>query len=343
MQTKKTIWQVVDSRTFGGIETHIVELCDGLQCQNELCDVLILKQYDTVCPLQDALKQRNINSQFVKSLCSSQSPISLLYHLLKSEQPKLIHAHGYKASLYCKLLGKLTNTPVIVTYHAGETPSGKVRFYDFLDRYSACLANHNFVVSHQIANKVPCKTQLLKNFIALPSPCTTKAKTIGFVGRLSHEKGPDIFIQIAASFPKTEFILFGDGPMRDKLERQATDNVIFAGFQDMSLQWQKMDILLMPSRFEGLPMTTLEAMARGIPVIATQVGALDQVIDSGTNGWLCQSENELIKALHSWLSFDQRQKMNMESNAISTIREKFSTDVVIPLILKTYNHFDLQN
>jgi len=110
--------------------------------------------------------------------------------------------------------------------------------------------------------------------------------TIGYFGRLSLEKGPDLFVQIAKRLadrhagvhPSLRFILAGDGPAREtvhKLVRGAESFIEMPGFvKEVRSLMSRADIVVLPSRIDGMPAAVLEAQALGIPVVASAVGVM---------------------------------------------------------------------
>jgi glycosyltransferase involved in cell wall biosynthesis len=126
---------------------------------------------------------------------------------------------------------------------------------------------------------------------------------VGFAGRLVPVKRVDLFIQTARyildNYPdlKFSFHIFGDGPMRDELEtlskKLKTDDIIrFEGHcADIHREIQKLDVLLMTSDHEGLPMILLESMALRTPIIAHAVGGISNLLDHGTCGVLVLEHN----------------------------------------------------
>ncbi|WP_025639090.1 glycosyltransferase family 4 protein, partial [Vibrio parahaemolyticus] len=225
---------------------------------------------------------------------------------------------------------------LVSTYHAGESSSGKLWLYDGLDRCSGYLSDHCFAVSKSIQDKVLCPSQLLNNFVALPS-MNNHYQEISFVGRLSHEKGADQFIELAKACPDYRFSIYGDGPERQNLETTAPANVIFHGHQtDMNAVWENISVLIISSRFEGLPMAALEAMARGIVVISLKVGRLPDIIQTGNNGFIADDVPALALNLQHWMAMEKSQQERIRKNARQTIVEQFSTESVIPVLLTQY-------
>ncbi|MCG9557809.1 glycosyltransferase family 4 protein [Vibrio kanaloae] len=352
------IWLLIDSQTFGGIETHVIELAIGLIEHKQKVRVVLLTKFNPPPPIITRLNQLQLPYCHLCELApNSQNALSQLKQAITEYQPSFIHAHGYKASIVSKII-KLTTTPnklrQISTYHAGEKPRGKVWLYDFIDRYSGFISNRSLVVSDKIRDKIPTKTTLLNNFISIPEQSCSSCKSnsaehcvleentttydIGFVGRLSHEKAADRFVMLARSNPNQQFHIFGDGPERQSLECNQPANLTFHGHQtSMEKAWQTIDVLVVPSRYEGLPMAALEAMARRIPVIATAVGNLPQLIEHQTNGYLAQSEAELHTCLQNWINLPLQDKSTVGDKARSTIIERYSPQAVIPQILKCYS------
>ena len=122
--------------------------------------------------------------------------------------------------------------------------------------------------------------------------------TIGIVGRLARQKGHTFLFAAARGilekFPGARFVVIGEGPDRKSLEVMAADlgitnSVCFAGYRgDMPNVYAGLDLMVLPSLDEGLPMTLLEAMAAKRAVIASAVGAVPEVIEHGQNGLLVQ-------------------------------------------------------
>jgi glycosyltransferase involved in cell wall biosynthesis len=122
------------------------------------------------------------------------------------------------------------------------------------------------------------------------------AKVVGGVGRLNYQKNFPLFLDVAARIRRKDsnvaFVLAGDGPERRALEAQTRslglgDAVRFAGLvPDMTTLYPAIDLLLMPSRFEGLPLALLEAMAMEIPAVASAVDGIAEIIENGRDGLL---------------------------------------------------------
>jgi glycosyltransferase involved in cell wall biosynthesis len=115
---------------------------------------------------------------------------------------------------------------------------------------------------------------------------------VGLVGRLSREKRPDVFIRACEAVPSGRFVIVGDGPLKEESVRLAdalgvAGKVSFLGhLDDVGPVYRDLDVLVLTSDFEGTPLVVLEAMAHGLPVVATTVGDVPVLIRDGREGFL---------------------------------------------------------
>lgn len=340
MHTRTTqIWLLIDSSQIGGIETHILQLAKGLQDHAQSVQVFFIRCYPNH-PIYNLLEQKKIQYSFL-----DKSPLSLIQSIMQ-QRPAIIHTHGYKAGILGRLSSFVTNTPCVSTFHAGEKPTGKVRLYDWIDRASAGLSSQSLAVSELVSARLYTRNQIMNNFVDITQAKPSCGREIAFVGRLSQEKGPDTFLDIARNLNTLDFDVYGDGPMADTLKNESPKNVTFHGFQpDMDSVWSSISLLIISSQYEGLPMAALEAMARGIPVISFDVGALHTVIDHGRNGWLATSSNhlELSHYISLWLDTCEEEKQAMRLRAIQKIQDNFSQQIMIPKYINIYKNISKSN
>ncbi|WP_047043937.1 glycosyltransferase family 4 protein [Vibrio mexicanus] len=337
-----SIWLVIDSNTFGGIETHVLELADGLSQHNEPVAVVFLKDYGGENQLEGKLEARGVPSLFLNRIYPKHSILKAFHELLKVHSPTVVHAHGYKSSIITKL-AKVSSSKSewkqISTYHAGETPKGRVWLYDALDRYTSFISDHSLAVSNKIQKKLISRSKRLNNFINLGGLSSTQGSEIAFVGRMSHEKAPDRFMALAQEFPDVTFHCYGSGPMEDELRQaNSNNNVLFHGHQtNMEKVWKQIDVLIICSRYEGLPMAALEAMARGIVVIAMDVGDLAKLIEHQDNGFIGSNMQELKNHLSHWLNLNAFEQNEIRTKAQLTIEKHYSQQAIIPQFLSLYH------
>ena len=333
--TKHNIWLLLDSSKAGGIESHVLQLAKGLQEHGEAPLVVFLTDYGEH-PLRKQLQQDGI------SHTTLDGRLLTLFHKLRQARPTLLHTHGYKAGIFGRLSAWVNNIPVFSTYHAGEIASGKLALYDRLDRLTAVFADNVYAVSPQIAKRLSGTVKVSDNFVNTTNLQDSRGKQIAFVGRVSSEKGPDYFACLAERMTDTLFHLYGGGPQLSALAENCPNNLQLHGHQDdMDAVWKKIGLLVIPSRYEGLPMAALEAMARGIPVLAYRVGALDKLIQHNHNGWLIAPGDleQLAVHIELWQEMSESGKQGMQYAAKNTIAEKFSSKVAIPKLIANYRKF----
>jgi glycosyltransferase involved in cell wall biosynthesis len=325
------VWLLLDSRSFGGVESHVLALAAALCVRNIPARVVFLKDHGP--------------HPMVPALAAAAIPCSVLAGgwrglaaALAAAPPALLHTHGYKVGIFGRLLSRWQGFPCVSTYHAGEPGPGMVRYYNILDRATARLAGGLVAVSTPIARRLPGRTRVIDNFVPLAAAPTRFTRQVAFVGRLSEEKGPDLFCRLAAAVPGVEFVLYGDGPLRAELEA-AHPGVRFAGQQPaMAGVWGQVGLLCMSSRHEGLPMAALEAMAAGVPVAAFAVGALPGLIEHGHNGWLAPPLDlpALAAAVRTWADLDPAGRARVSRAAQATIAARYTPEAVLPRLLAVY-------
>jgi glycosyltransferase involved in cell wall biosynthesis len=162
-------------------------------------------------------------------------------------------------------------------------------------------------------------------------------RLIGTVGRLVPQKSTRTLLQAApqllAAEPSTRFVVVGDGPLLHELQAQARDlgieeSVRFLGYcDDLVSIYSALDVFVLPSRYEGFPISLLEAMAMGAPVVATNVIGISDALENGSNGLLVpyDSPGDLADAVLRLLS-DNSLRNTLRSNARNRIRDCYTRD-----------------
>ncbi|MEM7681742.1 MAG: glycosyltransferase [Planctomycetota bacterium] len=250
---------------------------------------------------------------------------------------RIWHAHDYKTNLLGRVVRRFHPMQLVSTMHGFTGETTRVRLYDKLDRWTLPRYDAVAAVSDRLYEQAlrfgigRDKLALIPNGVDIDDYQRTMTReqarlSIGLspdrpvvvvLGRLSPEKGQDRAIQALAQLDvehrQTELVLVGDGPCRVSLEQQAralgvAERVRFAGWSaDPRPYLQAADLLLLPSRTEGLPNAVLEAMATGLAVAAAPVGATPEALDHGRAG--CVLDQDPVgwpAALSMLLSNDDR-------------------------------------
>jgi glycosyltransferase involved in cell wall biosynthesis len=239
--------------------------------------------------------------------------IGRIRKIIEERNINVVHAHGFKADVYCYAALRSTSTPLVSTCHNWLEDGLALSIYGMLDRFvlryfdavAAVSPAVSFVLHHSgVAHD---KIQLIDNGIDLSrfegawpklrgELGVGDAPVIGFVGRLSPEKGLRHLLQAASRiFPKwldATLVLVGDGPERESLQKLAGElgishRIHFTGQRfDTPEMYASFDVLVLPSLTEGLPLTLLEALASRRAVVASSVGAVPNIVAHETTGLL---------------------------------------------------------
>lgn len=149
-----------------------------------------------------------------------------------------------------------------------------------------------------------------------------------FVGRLADEKGVEILVDAWRELTDIPLTIIGDGPNRVALEARAPDHVFFAGKLPADVVAERMakaSCLIMPSIwYEGFPLTALEAFAAGLPVIASRVGSLAEIVRDGVTGLLCDPGNASDLAMTVRSAFNSGRLAEMGRSARSEYEQRFT-------------------
>lgn len=264
--------------------------------------------------LYEAAIREGIESHLIT--CSAQidrASVAKLRELAIQSNADVVHAHGFKADIYAYVALRNLPVPLVSTCHNWTDTDRVVSIYGRVDRFILRRYAAVIAVSQAVKNRLMKagvrgeKIHIIENGIdlrpfekAIPSLREIAGEqgdpVVGFVGRLSKEKGADIFLQVAsrvvARIPNAKFVLVGDGPERKQLESLIDQlglgkSVILAGRRtDMPAVYASFDLMVLSSRDEGLPMATLEGMASGVPWVATAVGDVPKIIQHQISGVL---------------------------------------------------------
>ncbi|WP_440906407.1 glycosyltransferase family 4 protein (plasmid) [Catenovulum sp. SX2] len=338
------IYHLVDSSNYAGIESSLVNHCRLLQQAGKQVSCIFWREYPENV-LHDKLTQHNIPYQFMQA--SVQEFCDFLKQLPVGA---VIHTHGYKAGILGKLFCAVYKVKCVSTYHAGEWGQGWVKLYNAVDCALAPLAAHNFAVSANIQNRLPGKSELFANFVMSQSSSEVSTQVLNseikacFIGRLSHEKGPDIFVQVAKNlqqlgFNQCQFDMYGAGAVHFAQE-QLPQNCQIKGFcSNTEKLWAQYNVLIISSRAEGLPMVAIEAMLHGCMVICTPVGQLPHIIQSNQTGLLAKSTDAeaLTDCLQLYMQLSETEKKTIVQNAYELASEIFSGKQQLKQLLKAYS------
>ncbi|NOZ26037.1 MAG: glycosyltransferase, partial [Nitrospirae bacterium] len=300
------VLHLISSKGLYGAERVVVELCKGLLKRGDCQPVVgvIMNEYNPHAEVAEEARANNIET-FVFP-CRSQFDLKLarsIRSFVREKRIDIVHCHGYKSNFY-GLFASVKNVPAVTTNHNWLRSHWRLKVYCFLDSLWIRYFGRIVAVSEGVKNDmlrfgVPEeKIVVIDNGIDLgrfDGRVSTGSlrtefglngdeKVVGTIGSLGHEKGHVYLLKAARDIVRAgdsvRFLIVGDGPLRDELKRMVVElgieeSVTFTGYRkDVPELLSVMDIFVLPSVKEGLPMVLLEAMASKKPVIATRVGAV---------------------------------------------------------------------
>jgi glycosyltransferase involved in cell wall biosynthesis len=305
--------QLISSGGYYGAENMLLNLCASQQkagCENSL--MLFYNVHAPNVEFYERARRRGLSVRMVH--CQGRADwraVRQIEECIQEDGIQLLHTHGYKADLYGYVAARRFEKPIVATCHNWVGGTAALGIYNRLDRMALKRFQGLAAVSDSVAQRLldsgvaAKKIRTIANGIdvgtferARPSPVFEfdGNKVIGMVARLDLQKGFEDLLRAArelcAAYPALKVVIVGEGPDRQAIESMIQrfglqSNVILAGqHSDMPGIYAALNIFVLPSLNEGLPMTILEAMAASKPVIATRVGAIPKVIKDGETGLL---------------------------------------------------------
>ena len=286
---------------------------------------------------------------------------SLASHL-RRRRPDIVHSHRYKEHILGAFAAKLShNSLVVQTYHGLEEhlhgwAARKMRAYSTLNTIVGQIAAQGFVgVSEEIAailrrRYTAGKVRCIRNGIDLTRVKATSSGTclrnqlgiassafvIGSVGRLTPVKGIEYLIRAVSKNRRSQerkLIIVGDGPLRPALEELAREvgvagSVLFLGARnDVYDLMGVFDVLALPSLHEGVPMVLLEAMAMAMPIIASRVGGIPEIVDDGQDALLVQARDiDVLADAIETIANDELLRNRLRKSARARVESQFAIE-----------------
>lgn len=280
----------------------------------------------------------------------------ILYRILSRDHFDLVHSHGYFADIIGAAASRLLSIPHLSTCHGFVSTDINLKIYNMLDLIALRFCRKVIAVSKEIRTSLlnagirSSRIEVIENAVEYIHDASILAEhrkntrgclasngsdhLIGYVGRISTEKGLEYLIEAISILTKKnescKLLIIGEGRDETQLKylvrrKNLTNSVIFVGFQERIEEWlPALDVFVLSSLTEGTPMALLEAMANGIPVVATTVGGIPSIISDKENGLLVEPArpDELAKGIGTLLS-DTAMRERLSAAAIDTIVKKY--------------------
>ncbi len=335
-----------------GIKNHVGVFYDGKRSNKDLLDVV--NDY-----IEDGFVFPCRGKIDVKTLFS-------LHQYVKKNNINIIHSHKYKTNLYALVARIGTEARLVSTCHNWLGQSLKWRFYKTLDKNILRMFDAVIGVSDEIVRELKTsiaynKINKIENGIDIKRFCRSdkhnakkqlgllNKKIIGYVGRLSQDKGITYLFQAMRNLidqrHNLHVLIVGDGEYRRALIDYArslhiNDYVTFTGTRsDTPLIYSSLDVFVLPSLQEAFPLVILEAMACGIPVVATDVGDIPRIIEENVSGFIIKPKSaEAIRNGIGRLLLNEDTAEQIGLAACTKVRENYSSE----LMARRYNEIYMQ-
>lgn len=318
----------------GGVEKCIIQLS---KLMNDNCKVIVASAGGT---LVEELVSYNVKHYKIENT-DNKNPINVMrnlikiYRIIKKENIDLVHSHHRMTTLYCKILKKVIKFKLVHTQHlciedkvkltrialnkipiitvSDGAKENLINIYKLQDKYITTI--YNTIETKNNNYEIDDRLLKLKD---------EKAFIVAHISRLVEYKGVYDFIEIAKKVSKKQsnikFVIIGDGEERDSIENiikanELEESIFLLGNKNNVInQLDKIDLVLLCSYIEGLPLTPLEALYKGIPVIATNIKGTNEEIVDGYCGYLLE-----IKDIDGFA--DKIIELYNDSNKYSKLKE----------------------
>lgn len=315
---------IVGTLARGGAEKQLVYMLRALQSTGIAAEILCLTKGE---PYEDEIRNVGFKVRYVGTSKNRLSRFWKIIRALRESRPDIIQSSHFYTNLYAGVAGRLLDIPSIGAIRSDLVY--EIESHRFTGNWQVSLPDV-LITNSEVARRRlherrvdPSKIEFVRNVVEAGSNSANgrshASLKILFAGRLDKNKRPERFVRLASilieQFPHLalQFQIAGNGEMREELEKIAEllgltpDKLMFLGdCTRMNDVYARVDILVSTSDREGTPNVALEAMAHGIPVVATSVGGTNEILDN-TRGVLVEpgDESGLVKAVTNLILNDE--------------------------------------
>jgi len=352
------IMQVIPYFCFGGAETMCENLTYALKNMGH--QVVVVSLYDRHTPISQRMEEAGVKIHYLdKKLGLDLSMVGKLKKLMRAEQPDVVHTH-LDVIKYAAAAARLAGVPRCVhTVHNVADKEAEGRAQKLIN---------GFYFSHGWATPVALSPEVQKSiavFYGLPerkipviyngidlSRCQKKQNyslqnpaILTHIGRFNEQKNHEgllrAFSLIHKKYPHTRLNLLGEGELLEPTRALAkelglSDSVDFRGSQSNVYPYlQNSDLFLLPSLYEGMPMTLIEAMGTGLPIVASKVGGVPDMLEDGESALLTDCAPESVAQAACKLLEDEALRAHL-GQAAKAASEKFSAAHMAESYVRAY-------
>lgn len=365
------VLDVMEGIEFGGGDRRIVQIAESLDRRRFRLVVACASDGLLAKKIQEAGVE--VQDVDMSNKCDLR-PIFKLAALMKQRNIHIVHTQGARPSFFGRIAARLAGIPIIITtiqvvIETYNVTWIKKAIYKQLDKLTVGFADKVITVSE------PLRRTLITNYGVEPSKVikiyngieterynpnayegamvkrefgiAQNYSVVGIIARLVYEKAHYLFLQAAAriveNVPDVKFLIVGDGPLKTELEDLArklgvSQYCLFTGFRDdIPKIISTLDVLVLCSLLEGMPMTILEGMAMAKPVVATNVGGIPELVKDGETGILVppRDAESLAKAIIALLK-DRDKARHMGLFGRRRVEKEFDVEIMVRKTEETY-------
>ena len=359
VRAPRTVVHFSDSDAFGGTERALLQLLAGLD-RERWRPVLFHPDLPGASELASEASALGVTTRAIAAPATAAQGVASLPGLalaIRRERAAVFHAHqtwslscryGIVAAALARVRARVASAQLFV-----EMP--RLRGIDLQHAVISRSLHRHIAVSRHVAWRlhdrfdVPGeRIAVIPNAVTLAPPAPRdaalrarvllgqRAPLVLTVARLDAQKGVAYLLDAAAEVPDAIFVIAGEGPERATLEARASalgiaHRVRFLGHRrDVPPLLAIADLFVLPSLWEGLPLSVLEAMAAGVPVVATRIGGTDELVRDGETGTLAPPENgpALAEAIRAAL-YDRERVLRMAAAARALVEREHSSAVMV--------------
>lgn len=362
MNKPLNIVHIASGDLWAGAEVQLYHLAIELHRTTGIILHIVLMNHGV---LEDRLRQAGISVTIINESQHSSLGICLqLIRVLRKVRPQIIHTHRGKENVLGSLASLLVpKTALVQTVHGATEHFAKPwQLHKNISAYMNSLCT-KYLYSRIVAVSAPLASNLANRYSrakvmhidngisvgviqdlgARPAalPGANQRIKVGIIGRLVHVKRVDIFLRVARSLSASApdryaFYIFGDGPLHADLKQQALvleldEHTHFMGFTSNVIPFlAALDLLLVTSDHEGLPMVLLEALCLSIPIIAPAVGGIPELLHNGQFGRLIKSNEHIEEYRDAITEFSRHPNTfhEMASAGLAAVNAHYSAYVI---------------
>ena len=349
------IMLVITRSELGGAQSVVVQLANYLSACHDV--VLVAgegdgKMWDMVS--ERVVKEHCPHLQRSLSLKNDLLAIGELRRIYRRHRPDVVHLHSSKAGVLGRVVFPRKRS--IYTVHGFD--SVRIANRRFLPvekllqrRCSAIVAVSNYDEKNLRSEGITHKVSTIYNGISVPdcsNLCDIAAfgkydKVVLSIARVMPQKLPKLFIDVARLLPDYGFVWIGN--MEEVTEYGTLpENCHFVGnIPNAGAYCSQANLFILASNYEGLPMVIIEAMSQGLPVVASDVGGVSEIVRNGENGYVLENDSQMFARRICEILEDEQKCKTLGDRSLQIFREELTVERMVEGYMKIYERVASQN